>query len=59
MKQYKVSVMQFGYVVVSAESKEDAERLAENLTPEQIHWYTEQDGFRRPYVITFVEEVLC
>lgn len=59
MKQYKVSVMQFGHAVVSAESKEDAERLAENLAPEQIHWYTEEDGFRRPYVITFVEEVLC
>lgn len=59
MKQYKVSVMQFGHSVVSAESKEDAERLAENLVPEQIRWYTEQDGFRRPYVITFVEEVLC
>ena len=57
MKQYKVSVMQFGYAVVSAESKEGAERLAENLALEQIHWYTEQDGFRRPYEITFVEEV--
>ena len=59
MKQYKVSVMQFGHAVVSAESKEAAERLAENLVPEQIHWYTEQDGFHRPYVITFVEEIVC
>ena len=57
MKQYKVSVMQFGYAVVSAESKEAAERLAENLAPEQIHSYTEQEGFRRPYEITFVEEL--
>lgn len=57
MKQYKVSVMQFGHAVVSAESKKAAERLAENLAPEQIHWYTEQEGFRRPYEITFVEEV--
>ena len=59
VKKYKVSVMRLGQAVLEAGSKEEAERLAGKLEPEQIHWYTEREGLSGPYVITLVEEIVC
>jgi hypothetical protein len=57
MKTYKVTLMRLGKVIVTAESKEDAVKMAVSLPDAEISWLTETDDAPGGYLVTLVEEM--
>jgi hypothetical protein len=57
MKTYKVTLMRLGKVIVTAESKEEAAKMAASLPDTEIHWLTETDDTPGGYLVTLVEEI--
>jgi hypothetical protein len=58
MKTYKVTLMRLGKVIVTAESKEEAAKMAASLPDTEIHWLTaETDDAPGRYLVTLVEEM--
>jgi len=55
MMEYKVSLMRYGYVVVKADSKEEAAQKALACQETDIHWLSEADGLEGPYLVVLAE----
>lgn len=56
MKQYKVSVLRIGSVLVWAEDAQEAKEKAQRLSMDRFHWLSKEDGIPEDYLITGVEE---
>jgi hypothetical protein len=57
MKTYKVTLMRLGKGIVTAESKEEAAKIAASLPETEISWLTETDAAPGGYLVVFVEEI--
>ena len=56
MKQYKVSVLRIGSVLVWAEDAREAKEKVQRLSMDWFHWLSKEDGIPEDYLITGVEE---
>ena len=56
MKQYKVSVLRIGAVLVWAEDAREAKEKDQRLSMDRFHWLSKEDGIPEDYLITGVEE---
>lgn len=56
MKQYKVSVLRIGAVLVWAEDAREVKEKVQRLSMDQFHWLSKEDGIPEDYLITGVEE---
>ena len=56
MKQYKVSVLRIGSVLVWAEDAREAKEKVQRLSMDRFHWLAKEDGIPEDYLITGVEE---
>ena len=56
MKQYKVSVLRIGSVLVWAEDAREAKEKGQRLSMDRFHWLSKEDGIPEDYLITGVEE---
>ena len=56
MKQYKVSVLRIGSVLVWAEDAREAKENVQRLSMDRFHWLSKEDGIPEGYLITGVEE---
>ena len=56
MKQYKVSVLRIGSVLVWAEDAREAKEKIQMLSMDRFHWLSKEDWIPEDYLITGVEE---
>lgn len=56
MKQYKVSALRIGSVLVWAEDAQEAKEKVQRLSMDRFHWLSKADGIPEDYLITGVEE---
>ena len=56
MKQYKVSVLRIGSVLVWAEDAREAKEKVQRLSMDRFYWLSKEDGIPEDYLITGVEE---
>ena len=56
MKQYKVSVLRIGSVLVWAEIAREAKEKVQRFCMDRFHWLSKEDGIPEDYLITGVEE---
>ena len=56
MKQYKVSVLRIGVVLVWEEDAREAKEKVQRLSMDRFQWLSKEDGIPEGYLITGVEE---
>ena len=56
MKQYKVSVIRLGSVLVWAKNMQEAKKKVQRLSMDRFQWLSKEDGILDDYLITGVEE---
>ena len=56
MKEYKIAVLKIGSVTVRAEDMQEAKDQLQQLSMDQIHWLSKEEGALENYLITGIEE---
>ena len=56
MKQYRISALRIGSVLVWAENVQEAKEKVQRLSMDRFHWLSKEDGNPADYLITGVEE---
>ena len=57
MKEYKVTVLKIGSVLVHAEDVQEMKKKVQQLSMDEIHWLSKEEGDLENYLITGIEDM--